>query len=96
MIHNMGGSIRKEMGRKVTHLIANCCGGEKYRYAVTFRVPIMSMNWVNTLWNARDDVSSYSNNEELVSYSKPYLIKYFIDFILIFIILINFRLQTTN
>ncbi|XP_048269909.1 protein ECT2 isoform X2 [Bombus terrestris] len=67
MIHNMGGSIRKEMGAKVTHLIANCCGGDKYRYAVTFRVPIMSMEWVTALWNAKDDISSYGNNEELIT-----------------------------
>ncbi|XP_061931384.1 protein ECT2 isoform X7 [Apis cerana] len=67
MIHNMGGSIRKEMGAKVTHLIANCCGGDKYRYAVTFRVPIMSMEWVAALWNAKDDISSYGNNEELIT-----------------------------
>ncbi|KOC62025.1 Protein ECT2 [Habropoda laboriosa] len=67
MIHNMGGSIRKEMGAKVTHLIANCCGGDKYRYAVTFRVPIMSMEWVTALWNAKDDISSYGNNEDLVT-----------------------------
>ncbi|XP_076667100.1 epithelial cell transforming 2 pebble isoform X3 [Andrena cerasifolii] len=70
MIHNMGGSIRKEMGAKVTHLIANCCGGDKYRYAVTFRVPIMSMDWVTTLWNAKDDISSYGNNEELITMYK--------------------------
>ncbi|CAL7948622.1 unnamed protein product [Xylocopa violacea] len=67
MIHNMGGSIRKEMGAKVTHLIANCCGGDKYRYAVTFRVPIMSMDWVTALWNAKDDISSYGNNEQLIT-----------------------------
>ncbi|XP_035738008.1 protein ECT2-like isoform X7 [Vespa mandarinia] len=70
MIHNMGGSIRKEMGTKVTHLIANCCGGDKYRYAVIFRVPIMSMSWVTTLWSTRDDVSSYGNNEELITAHK--------------------------
>lgn len=68
MIHSMGGSIRKEMGGKVTHLIANCCGGEKYKYAVTFRVPIMSMNWVIALWETKHDPASYGNNEELVSY----------------------------
>ncbi|XP_076645868.1 protein ECT2-like isoform X2 [Halictus rubicundus] len=67
MIHNMGGSIRKEMGAKVTHLIANCCGGDKYRYAVTFRVPVMSMDWVTALWNARNDISIYGNNEELIT-----------------------------
>ncbi|XP_015113709.1 protein ECT2 isoform X4 [Diachasma alloeum] len=66
MIHCMGGSIRKEVGAKVTHLIANCCGGEKYRYAVTFRVPIMSMNWVLALWEAKNDVSSYGSNDDLI------------------------------
>ncbi|XP_033226947.1 protein ECT2 isoform X5 [Belonocnema kinseyi] len=70
MIHNMGGSIRKEMGAKVTHLIANCCGGEKYRYAVTFRVPIMSMNWVTALWDMREDVTCYGINEELIAACK--------------------------
>lgn len=77
MIHNMGGSIRKEMGAKVTHLIANCCGGDKYRYAVTFRVPIMSMEWVTALWNAKDDISSYGNNEELVIIILITIFKYF-------------------
>ena len=67
MIHHMGGSIKKEMSTKVTHLIANCCGGDKYRYAVIFSVPIMSVNWVTALWEARDDISSYSSNEESVS-----------------------------
>uniref|UniRef100_A0A0C9QGU7 ECT2_0 protein n=1 Tax=Fopius arisanus TaxID=64838 RepID=A0A0C9QGU7_9HYME len=66
MIHCMGGSIRKEVGAKVTHLIANCCGGEKYRYAVTFRVPIMSMNWVLALWEGKDDATSYGSNEDLI------------------------------
>ncbi|XP_034949026.1 protein ECT2 isoform X2 [Chelonus insularis] len=70
MIHSMGGSIRKDMGAKVTHLIANCCGGDKYRYAVTFRVPIMSMNWVIALWDAKNDVTSYANNENMIAQYK--------------------------
>lgn len=64
----MGGSIRKEMGAKVTHLIANCCGGDKYRYAVTFRVPIMSMNWVVALWDAKNDATRYGNNDDVVCF----------------------------
>ncbi|KAK0179332.1 hypothetical protein PV327_005095 [Microctonus hyperodae] len=70
MIHSMGGSIRKEMGAKVTHLIANCCGGDKYRYAVTFRVPVMSMNWVVALWDAKDDIGSYGNNDNFIEHFK--------------------------
>lgn len=27
----MGGSVRKEMTVKVTHLVANCTGGDKYK-----------------------------------------------------------------
>ncbi|XP_018047069.1 PREDICTED: protein ECT2 isoform X2 [Atta colombica] len=67
MILNMGGSIRKEMGIKVTHLIANHCSGEKYRYADTFGLPIMSIEWVIALWNTKDDISTYANNEELIA-----------------------------
>ncbi|XP_046745415.1 protein ECT2 isoform X6 [Diprion similis] len=67
MIHSMGGSIRKDMGNKVTHLIANCCGGDKYRYAITFRIPIMSLDWVTELWEARDDVASISSNDKLIA-----------------------------
>ncbi|EFN72495.1 Protein ECT2 [Camponotus floridanus] len=67
MVLLMGGSIRKEMGTKVTHLIANHCSGEKYRYADIFEVPIMSAEWLTALWNAKDDVSSYADSEELMA-----------------------------
>ncbi|XP_014215681.1 protein ECT2 isoform X3 [Copidosoma floridanum] len=67
MIHFMGGSVRKDMSEKVTHLIANCCRGPKYWYAVTFRVPIMSAEWVTTLWTMRDDVSSISVDENTIA-----------------------------
>ncbi|XP_066591325.1 protein ECT2 isoform X2 [Prorops nasuta] len=70
MIHSMGGSIRKEMGAKVTHLIANCCGGDKYRYAVTFRVPIMSMDWISALWENRHDIKCYAHNEDMMAKSR--------------------------
>ena len=65
----MGGSIRKDMVSKVTHLIANCCGGEKYQYAVAFRVPVMSETWINTLWERRNDISLNATNEEMVCIS---------------------------
>ncbi|KAL6255987.1 hypothetical protein P5V15_013223 [Pogonomyrmex californicus] len=67
MVLNMGGSIRKEVGMKVTHLIANHCSGEKYRYADTYGLPIMSTEWVIALWNAKDDISSTACNEELIT-----------------------------
>lgn len=57
LIHHMGGSIRKDMVAKVTHLIANCCGGDKYQYATTFKVPVMSQNWVTACWDQRKDLT---------------------------------------
>ncbi|XP_019699672.1 protein ECT2 isoform X3 [Harpegnathos saltator] len=72
MILSMGGSIRKEMGIKVTHLIANHCSGEKYRYADTFGLPIMSVEWIIALWNAKDDVSSYAKKLIATYKLKPF------------------------
>lgn len=52
----MGGSIRKEMSASVTHLIAHGCGGKKYQYAITFRVPVMSEEWVFSAWERRKEL----------------------------------------
>lgn len=56
LIHHMGGSIRKDMSAKVTHLIANFSGGEKYQYAATFRLPVMNLQWVYACWENRNDL----------------------------------------
>ncbi|KAJ8680542.1 hypothetical protein QAD02_016329 [Eretmocerus hayati] len=66
MIHHMGGKVRKEIKLGSTHLIANNCSGKKYRYAVTFRVPIMSVEWIYAMWDMRDD-PSFTCTEELMS-----------------------------
>ena len=31
LIHHMGGSIRKDFSFRITHLVANCTSGEKFR-----------------------------------------------------------------
>ncbi|XP_014245769.1 protein ECT2 isoform X5 [Cimex lectularius] len=73
LIHNMGGSIRKEMIGKVTHLIANCCGGEKYQYAVAFRVPIMSSEWVYNSWAMRAQIGYNAHQNGLAEHKlKPF------------------------
>ncbi|XP_018579820.1 protein ECT2 isoform X3 [Anoplophora glabripennis] len=56
LIHHMGGSIRKDMSAKVTHLIANVSGGDKYQYAATFRVPVMNLHWVHASWEHRHEL----------------------------------------
>ncbi|XP_067014278.2 protein ECT2 [Anabrus simplex] len=73
LIHHMGGSIRKDMASKVTHLIANSCGGEKYRYAMTFCVPIMSEAWVDACWEKRDCPGVSAVSEEMMEQKlKPF------------------------
>lgn len=62
----MGGSIRKDMASKITHLIANTCGGDKYQYAVTFRVPVMSEMWVYAMWEKRNEKTISAASEEMV------------------------------
>ncbi|KAJ1528628.1 hypothetical protein ONE63_007023 [Megalurothrips usitatus] len=56
LVQCMGGSIRKEMSVSVTHLIAQSCGGKKYQYAITFRVPVMSEGWVFAAWEKRKEL----------------------------------------
>ncbi|XP_050094713.1 protein ECT2 isoform X2 [Anopheles aquasalis] len=55
LIHSMGGSIRKDMNTKVTHLVCKNNGGEKYRYATTFRLAIIHPSWVTEAWERRHD-----------------------------------------
>lgn len=57
LVHHMGGSIRKDMTARVTHLIANVSGGDKYQYATTFRVPVMNLEWVYASWERRQDIT---------------------------------------
>ncbi|PNI43146.1 ECT2 isoform 12, partial [Pan troglodytes] len=39
LVHHMGGVIRKDFNSKVTHLVANCTQGEKFRVAVSLGTP---------------------------------------------------------
>jgi twin BRCT domain len=62
----MGGSIQREMSGKVTHLVANRCIGDKYQYAVTFRVPVVSVNWIHRAWEERDNPKCLNSNDPTV------------------------------
>lgn len=64
LIHSMGGSIRKELNSKVTHLICNSSSGEKYQYAMTFRLTVIRACWVYDAWEQRND-SMFSATEKL-------------------------------
>lgn len=62
----MGGSIRKDMCSKVTHLIANISGGSKYQYAATFRVPVMNLDWVFGSWERRQESAFNATRDSVI------------------------------
>ncbi|XP_065079115.1 protein ECT2 isoform X2 [Ochlerotatus camptorhynchus] len=74
LIHSMGGSIRKDMNTKVTHLICNTTGGEKYQYAMTFRLAVVRPSWVVQAWQNRNDSNFVANVEE---FTKSHRLKAF-------------------
>lgn len=74
LIHSMGGSIRKDMNSKVTHLICNTSGGEKYQYAMTFRLAVVRSAWVYQAWENRDVPNFIAINEE---FTKEHRLKAF-------------------
>lgn len=59
----MGGSIRKELNTKATHLISTNAYGEKYRYALTFRLNVVRSSWVLEAWNCRNEQAFSAKSE---------------------------------
>jgi hypothetical protein len=64
MIHYMGGSIRKEMNHRATHLICPQAFGEKYRYALTFRLNVVRPSWILDAWSHRHEETFSAKNEK--------------------------------
>lgn len=64
LIHAMGGSIRKELNTRVTHLICNQSSGEKYQYAMTFRLIVIRSEWVHEAWERRNEVDFFAVESE--------------------------------
>ncbi|RUS82304.1 hypothetical protein EGW08_009936, partial [Elysia chlorotica] len=72
-VHYMGGSVRKDEGMRVTHMVANITHGTKYRYAVNMGKPIMSEDWVDRLWADRDNLESQATDADVALYRmKPF------------------------
>ncbi|XP_041358738.1 protein ECT2-like [Gigantopelta aegis] len=68
LVHHMGGSVRKDINSKVTHLIANASGSQKYKFAVSMGTPIMSEDWIHRIWTERDDLDIKADSEKMMSY----------------------------
>ncbi|PNI43144.1 ECT2 isoform 10, partial [Pan troglodytes] len=60
LVHHMGGVIRKDFNSKVTHLVANCTQGEKFRVAVSLGTPIMKPEWIYKAWERRNEQDFYA------------------------------------
>lgn len=67
LIHSMGGSIRKDTNSKVTHLICNAAMGDKYQYAMTFRLAVVRPNWVVDAWNQRNQPNFSATSDTFTS-----------------------------
>ncbi|XP_046967592.1 protein ECT2 isoform X7 [Vanessa cardui] len=70
LIHYMGGSIRKDMSSKVTHLIAAAATGDKYRYASGFGLPVLARSWVDACWERRDDPACFATDDAMIKEHK--------------------------
>ncbi|XP_038599204.1 protein ECT2 isoform X6 [Tachyglossus aculeatus] len=55
LVHHMGGVIRKDFNSKVTHLVASCTQGDKFRVAVSLGTPIMKPEWIYKAWERRNE-----------------------------------------
>ena len=59
----MGGSVLKEVNTpRVTHLVTDSCRGDKYRYASTFGLPVMSGEWIRSAWAHRNEIDFKAGN----------------------------------
>lgn len=67
LIHFMGGSIRKEMNHRATHLICSNAYGDKYRYALTFRLNVVRSSWVMNAWMKRDEAGFFAKDESFTA-----------------------------
>uniref|UniRef100_A0A0P4VR06 BRCT domain-containing protein n=2 Tax=Scylla olivacea TaxID=85551 RepID=A0A0P4VR06_SCYOL len=68
LVHYMGGSVKNEIIDTVTHLLAYSSTGEKYHYANTFNIPIMSEDWVLAVWAHRDEVGARATIDTMNKY----------------------------
>ncbi|XP_063967106.1 protein ECT2-like [Lytechinus pictus] len=71
LVHNMAGSIRKDYGPRVTHLVANSSSSEKYRVAVSLGTPIMTKEWIHATWDRRHQQDCGATSEEMLKYKMP-------------------------
>jgi hypothetical protein len=48
-------------GVQVTHLISVCSMGDKYKYATTFSIPVLTEGWLQAAWDNRENIGYRSD-----------------------------------
>ena len=54
----------------MTHVVTDICRGEKYRYASTFGIPVMSDDWIKEAWNHRTKIAFKADSSTFVDEHK--------------------------
>lgn len=64
LIQYMGGSVERKVGRRMTQLLAMSSLGEKYQYATTFCIPVLTEAWLAAAWDSREVVGHRASSKE--------------------------------
>jgi hypothetical protein len=64
LIQNMGGNVRRDVGKKMTQLVAVSSLGDKYQYATTFSIPVLTEAWLAAAWDSREVVGHRATSKE--------------------------------
>lgn len=52
------------MNHRATHLVCPSAYGDKYRYALTFRLNVVRPSWISEAWNNRHEDGFQAKNEK--------------------------------
>jgi len=65
-IHSMGGSVKKDIacGKPTTQVVAGSSIGDKYQYATTFSIPVLTESWLTAAWDHRETVGYRATSSE--------------------------------
>ena len=64
LVHWCGGSVQKDAGTKMTQLVAAHSIGDKYQYATTFSIPVLTEHWLAAAWDRREDLGYRADTKE--------------------------------
>ena len=68
----MGGSVQRDVGTKMTQLLAASSLGDKYQYATTFSIPVLTEEWLAAAWDGREVVGRRAaTKQEYTKYRLP-------------------------